>query len=77
MGLPKAQVDVLVNEMNEKVFSKIRQELIKIIDKKETSENKQTKEEPIEDLSMSETTLENGKPIESREELLKKDRKSK
>ncbi len=71
MGLPKAQVDVLVNEMNEKIFSKIRQELIKIIDKKETSENKQTAEEPIEDLSMPETTLENGKPVESREELLK------
>ena len=61
MGIPRAQVDELVNELNEKVFKKIREELIKNIERKKTSEEKQT-EEP----KNSENHL------ESREELLEK-----
>ena len=61
MGIPRAQVDELVNELNEKVFKKIREELIKNIERKKIPENKQT-EEP----KNSENHL------ESREELLEK-----
>lgn len=80
MGLSKAQVDELVNEMNEKVFNKIREELVKIIERKKLSGNKEmskenypktssVEEQPIE---ISGTSTDNGKPIESREELLNK-----
>jgi len=61
MGIPKPQVNELVNEMNMRVFSKIREELIKNIERKKVSENKQT-----EELKKPENNL------ESREELLKK-----
>ena len=61
MGIPRAQVDELVNEMNEKVFKKIREELIKNIERKKISEDKQTGEP-----KNSENHL------ESREELLEK-----
>ena len=35
MGIPKSQVDLLVNEMNEAIFKKIREELIKNTERKE------------------------------------------
>ena len=41
MNIPKAQVDVLVNEMNEKVFKKIREELVKNIERKKIQETEQ------------------------------------
>ncbi|MFA5936837.1 MAG: hypothetical protein WC822_03090 [Candidatus Paceibacterota bacterium] len=60
MGLPRAQVDELVNEMNDKVFKKIREELVKNIERKkieDTSPDKERKE---------------GLNLESREEMLEK-----
>jgi hypothetical protein len=60
MNIPRPQVDVLVNEMNEKVFKKIREELVKNIERKKISENNQRKSE-----------ITNEKPIETREEMLK------
>ncbi len=50
MLLPKAQIDVLVNEMNEKVFNRIREELVKIIERKKGSEPKEEKP-PVSPLS--------------------------
>ena len=38
MGLPRAQVDELVNEMNDRVFKKIREELVKNIERNKTAE---------------------------------------
>ncbi len=64
MRIPKPQVDVLVNEMNEKVFKKIREELVKNIERKKISESK---EQPLETPPAPEE-----KPTESREELLRK-----
>ncbi|MFA6586124.1 MAG: hypothetical protein WCS86_03110 [Candidatus Paceibacterota bacterium] len=64
MVLPRAKVDELINEMNEKVFSKIREELIKITEKKKPIENNQ----PIISNNLEKQPLE----LESREELLKK-----
>ena len=64
MGLPKPQVDILINEMNEKVFKRIREELVKIIERKKTSENNQTSK--ITDIPKKE------EKIESREKLLEK-----
>lgn len=64
MNIPKAQVDVLVNEMNEKIFKKIREELVKNIERKKISENKEVAQKINTSISD-----ENG--IESREELLK------
>ncbi|MFA5095536.1 MAG: hypothetical protein WC447_02675 [Candidatus Paceibacterota bacterium] len=61
MNIPRAQVDILVNEMNERVFKKIREELVKNIEIKKISENKQTQ--------TSEESKE--QPLESREEMLK------
>ena len=57
MGIPRPKIDELVNEMNEKVFKKIREELTKNIERKKTSEEKMAEEQPLE--------------IESREEILK------
>ncbi len=37
MRIPRAQVDVLVNEMNERVFKKIREELIKNTERRKVS----------------------------------------
>ena len=45
LGMPRAKVEELVNEMNEKVFKKIREELVKNIERKRVAE---TKEEPKE-----------------------------
>lgn len=67
MGIPKPKADELVNEMNEKVFKKIREKLIKNIEGKKVSEEKG---ESLGNLSR--TLLDNGKPLESREELLAK-----
>jgi len=60
MGIPKPQVDVLVNEMNEKIFKKIREELVKNIERKKV---------PEKSSDNSDVLNEN---IESREEMLKK-----
>ncbi len=38
MGIPKPKVDELVNELNEKIFGKIRAELVKNIERKKTSD---------------------------------------
>lgn len=38
MGLQKPQVNELINELNESIFKKIREEFIKITEKKETRE---------------------------------------
>ena len=57
MQIPKPKIDELVNEMNEKVFSKIREELVKNIERKKTPKEKGVEEQPLE--------------IESREEMLK------
>jgi len=47
LKLPKAQVDLLVSEMNELVFKKIRDELIKNTEKKELFINKGEGEAPL------------------------------
>lgn len=39
LNIPRAQVNELVNEMNEKVFKKIREQLVKNIDSKKVIEN--------------------------------------
>ena len=63
MNLPKAQIDELVNEMNEKVFIRIREELIKRIEKnKKTTEPKENQEIEKENENYT---------LESREELLR------
>ena len=62
MGIPKPKVDELVNEMNKKVFERIREELVKNIERK-----KMSSETP----NVSRGTLDNDKPLESREEMLK------
>ena len=67
MGIPKPKVDELVNEMNKKVFERIREELVKNIERKKVSEEKG---QPLE--NSSKTLLDNGKSLESREELLEK-----
>lgn len=64
MGIPKAKIDELVNELNEKVFKKIREELVKTIERKKMSENSKTNE-------TKENFKKEEEPIESREELLK------
>ncbi|HAS80997.1 MAG: hypothetical protein UR25_C0003G0161 [Candidatus Nomurabacteria bacterium GW2011_GWE1_32_28] len=57
MNLPKAQIDELVNEINEKVFRKIREELVMRVEKnKKTNKNTENINENL---------------IESREEMLK------
>lgn len=45
LGITKSQVDLLVNEMNEAIFVKIREELIKNTEKKELFENKDSSTE--------------------------------
>ncbi len=48
MGINKSQVSELVNEMNEEVFTKIKEELIKITDRKKLFEKSSSREtEPI------------------------------
>jgi len=80
MNIPKAQIDILINEMNEKVFKKIREELVKNIERKKISEEQKgqsLKNSPRtvlagETPSVSKAGFDNSeKPIESREELLK------
>jgi hypothetical protein len=60
MNIPRPQVEVLVNEMNEKVFKKIREELVKNIERKKISGDNQSIE-----------SKEQPENLESREELLK------
>ncbi|MFA4975595.1 MAG: hypothetical protein WC839_02270 [Candidatus Paceibacterota bacterium] len=62
MGITPAKVDELINAMNEKVFTKIREELAKNIEKERT----------LETNSVSNAVINKEKPIESREELLRK-----
>jgi hypothetical protein len=66
MAISKPQVNELVNEMNEKVFKRIREELVKIIERKrvyKSEKTEETKEIPVVDTENI---------AESREELLKK-----
>jgi hypothetical protein len=60
MNIPRSQIDELVNEMNKKVFSKIREELVKNIERKKVSGS-----------STSKTSPKTEEPLESREEMLK------
>ena len=62
MNIPRAKVDELVNVMNEKVFTRIREELIKITEKKQP---------PITP-EVPKIVSNNDAQLESREELLKK-----
>ncbi len=48
MAIPKAKVDELVNEMNEKIFKVIRENLVKNINNSKISESKEVGEEPME-----------------------------
>lgn len=88
MGIQKAQVDILVNEMNDKVFKKIREELIKNIERKKTSENKespqiknngslQIKEELTQHTENPDSLKQKGLPVEIPEIPLTQDNKSK
>ncbi|PIR68990.1 hypothetical protein COU48_01080 [Candidatus Nomurabacteria bacterium CG10_big_fil_rev_8_21_14_0_10_03_31_7] len=64
MNLPKAQIDELVNEMNEKVFIRIREELIKRIEKnKKTTEPKENLE--LESREEMLKHIENPEPVKS------------
>ena len=74
MGIPKANIDELVNEMNEKVFKKIREELVKNVERKKTPENRQPVSEPEKQSleTSSEIAHADEKPMEGREELLRK-----
>ncbi len=61
LGMPKNKIDELVNDMNEKVFKRIREELVKII------ENRKPKDE-----SKIEAPVKDREIIENRENLLNK-----
>ena len=58
MGIPSDQVNALVNEMNEKVFKKIREELVKNIENEETK-----KESNIESRDELLEKIENPSPV--------------
>lgn len=74
MGIPRPQVDVLVNEMNDRVFKRIREELVKNIGVKRLSENKkeelplESREEMLKTIEKSDLTRKE-LPAATKEEL--------
>ena len=72
MGIPKPKIDELVNEMNEKVFKRIREELVKNIERKKISEEKESGTSPDKGLSLGQGPNSREEfNLESREEMLK------
>jgi len=63
MSIPKPKIDELINEMNEKVFGRIREELVKNIERKKSLEEK-----GLSSKTLPKTFTEN---LETREEMLK------
>lgn len=88
MGISKESANGLVNEMNDLVFKKIREELIKNTERKKIFADKSTVVKPEEEKTntnilnsagikiipqkFEQLELEAGKPIEGREDILKK-----
>lgn len=85
MGLSKTQVDELVREMNEQVFSKIKEELIKSTERKKAfakNEKGETHEIPVTEVldragielvePASTSDINKEKMVEGRETMLKK-----
>ena len=82
MKIPRAEVDVLINEMNELVFKKIREELVKNIEKRDKiptpipvkikmDENEVLKRAGIE-INKTLEIMPPEKKVEQREDILKK-----
>lgn len=65
MGIPRPEVEVLVKEINEKIFKKIREELVKNIDRKKVATNGNI-------ATGKENISEEEQILESREEILQK-----
>ncbi len=73
MNISRAQADALVSEMNEKVFKRIREELIKIIEKKKIPVKQEPEENQGRPSEPSRTVLDNtDNGLETREEMLAK-----
>lgn len=68
LRIPKAQIDVLVNDMNELVFKKIRQELINATEKEEILNENNLKNKAENKTEVKEEHI----TTETREELLSK-----
>lgn len=71
MGVPKPQVNELVDAMNKKVFERIREELVKNIERKKIFEDKQ-KGEPKKPENNFESREELLKAIENPEKMIKR-----
>lgn len=71
MNLPENEVRILIEEMNQKVFQRIKQEIIKISEEKKRQELNQEKFK--EEKAFNLKTKEEGKPAEAQKEIMPED----